>query len=149
MASQMGVSQATGPLGDLSKGVQDMASMLGGQVSTAPSRCKSVSLLCYTCLLALPYHMPCGVTGCCVSVCAAWHVVLTLCQRSLRQCCYLQSKCGLPTPCPVHLLNSCALCCWHAVLCCAPLCRPLVLWRSQSKVWLTRWLPGWVWGMSW
>jgi hypothetical protein len=38
MATQMGVSQATGPLGDLSKGVQDMASMLGGQVSTAPSR---------------------------------------------------------------------------------------------------------------
>jgi hypothetical protein len=32
MASQMGVSQATGPLGDLSKGVQGMASMLGGQV---------------------------------------------------------------------------------------------------------------------
>lgn len=32
MATQMGVSQATGPLGDLSKGVQDMASMIGGQV---------------------------------------------------------------------------------------------------------------------
>ena len=32
MASQMGVSQATGPLGDLSKGVSSMASMLGSQV---------------------------------------------------------------------------------------------------------------------
>jgi hypothetical protein len=32
MASQMGVSQATGPLGDLSKGVSSMANMLGAQV---------------------------------------------------------------------------------------------------------------------
>jgi hypothetical protein len=36
MAGQMGVTQATGPLSDISKGVTSMASMLGGQVRCAP-----------------------------------------------------------------------------------------------------------------
>jgi hypothetical protein len=35
MATQMGVSQATGPLGELSKGVSNMANMLGAQVRRA------------------------------------------------------------------------------------------------------------------